>query len=74
MGAAAMGRESAARTVPDLPADRMVDTEMLAFLCHLCHLDPAGMTVYQFWRELAKLGGFLARKHDGEPGWQTLWQ
>ena len=66
--------ESAARTVPHLPADRMVDTEMLAFLCHLRHLDPAGMTVYQFWRELAKLGGFLARKHDGEPGWQTLWR
>jgi hypothetical protein len=66
--------ESAARTVPQLPADRMVDTEMLAFLCHLRHLNPAGMTVYQFWRELAKLGGFLARKHDGEPGWQTLWR
>lgn len=34
----------------------------------------AGMTVYQFFRELAKLGGFLARKHDGEPGWQTVWR
>jgi hypothetical protein len=33
-----------------------------------------GMTVYQFFRELAKLGGFLARKHDGEPGWQTVWR
>ena len=31
------------------------------------------MTVYEFFRELAKLGGFLARKHDGEPGWQTTW-
>ena len=31
-------------------------------------------TVYQFWREVAKLGGFLARKSDGEPGWQTLWR
>jgi hypothetical protein len=59
--------ESAARTVPDLPADRTVDTEMLVFLGHLRHLDPASITVYQFWRELAKLGGFLARKHDGEP-------
>jgi hypothetical protein len=29
------------------------------------------MTVYAFFRELAKLGGFLGRKHDGEPGWQT---
>lgn len=31
------------------------------------------MTVYEFFRELAKLGGFLGRKHDGEPGWQTVW-
>lgn len=33
-----------------------------------------GMTVYEFFRELAKLGGFLGRKHDGEPGWQTIWR
>lgn len=31
------------------------------------------MTVYKFFRELAKLGGFLGRKCDGEPGWQTIW-
>ena len=31
------------------------------------------ITVYEFFRELAKLGGFLGRKHDGEPGWQTVW-
>lgn len=33
-----------------------------------------GMTVYEFFRHLAKLGGFLARKCDGEPGWQTVWR
>jgi hypothetical protein len=33
----------------------------------------AGMSVYSFFRELAKLGGFLGRKGDGEPGWQTVW-
>jgi hypothetical protein len=31
------------------------------------------LTVYEFFREVAKLGGFLARKHDGEPGWQSIW-
>lgn len=31
------------------------------------------MTVYDFFRELAKMGGFLGRRHDGEPGWQTVW-
>jgi hypothetical protein len=25
-------------------------------------------------RYLAQLGGFLARKHDGEPGTKTIWQ
>jgi hypothetical protein len=33
----------------------------------------ADMTVYDFFRNLAKLGGFLGRKSDGEPGWQTVW-
>jgi hypothetical protein len=32
-----------------------------------------GMSVYTFFRELAKMGGFLGRKGDGEPGWQTVW-
>lgn len=32
-----------------------------------------GLSVYSFFREIAKLGGFLGRKHDGEPGWQTIW-
>lgn len=36
-------------------------------------LKTTDMTVYTFFRELAKMGGFLGRKHDGEPGWQTIW-
>ncbi len=32
------------------------------------------LTVYDFFRELAKQGGFLGRKGDGEPGWQTIWR
>jgi hypothetical protein len=31
-------------------------------------------TAHHFWREVAKLGGFLARKGDGDPGWITLWR
>ena len=34
----------------------------------------SNLTVYDFFRELAKLGGFLGRTHDGEPGWQTIWR
>jgi len=36
-------------------------------------LKMTGMSVYTFFRELARLGGFLGRKGDGEPGWQTVW-
>lgn len=31
------------------------------------------LTLKQFWRGVAMLGGFLGRTSDGEPGWQTLW-
>jgi hypothetical protein len=27
-----------------------------------------------YLREIAMLGGFLGRKGDGEPGWQTIWR
>ncbi|WP_448287985.1 IS4 family transposase [Phormidesmis priestleyi] len=28
----------------------------------------------QFWQAVARLGGFIGRKSDGQPGWQTLWR
>lgn len=31
------------------------------------------MTMRQFWHATARLGGFIGRKSDGDPGWQTLW-
>ena len=30
-------------------------------------------TVRDFFHRVARLGGFLDRKGDGEPGWQTIW-
>ena len=32
------------------------------------------LSVREFVIGVARLGGFLARKHDGLPGWQTLWR
>jgi hypothetical protein len=32
------------------------------------------LTIYEFYREVAKLGGFPGRKSDGEPGWITIWR
>lgn len=37
-------------------------------------LNIAHLSVYEFFRELGKLGGFLGRTADGEPGWQTIWR
>jgi hypothetical protein len=31
-------------------------------------------TAREFLRALAGLGGHLGRKHDGEPGWITIWR
>jgi hypothetical protein len=32
------------------------------------------LTIYEFYREVTKLGGFLGGKSDGEPGWITVWR
>jgi hypothetical protein len=66
---------SAARTDPNRPAEEVVPkrwVEMLRAVQTGRHC--AIHTVYEFYRALARLGGFLARKCDGEPGWITLWQ
>ena len=37
--------------------------------------EPAGgWTQATLWVAIARLGGFLARKGDGMPGWQTIWR
>ncbi len=61
-----------AQSLPHWQHTRQIAEHM--FGCQLSHLAPASMTVYQFWREVATHGGFLGRKGDGEPGWQTLWR
>lgn len=64
--------KTVARAEPKRKADTLVPRAWLEFLRLLrpkAKLD----TVREVVRELAKLGGFLARKSDGEPGWQTLW-
>ena len=59
---------------PDAKARHRVPTLWLrALKLKRPKLAPRDLTVYEFFRELAKLGGFLGRTHDGEPGWQTLW-
>jgi hypothetical protein len=68
--------KSLARTNPEVAAERVVPRVWLQML----KLARKGLsrvhdlTVGQFYREVAKLGGFLGRKSDGEPGWITIWR
>ena len=68
--------KSIARTKPHIPAKSVVPNVWLKMLklaskTLTCVHD---LTVGQFYREVAKLGGFLGRKNDGEPGWITIWR
>ncbi len=68
--------KSAARTNPVRPARHVVPLrwiEMLLAARKRSKLTVA-MTIGEFYHELAKLGGFLGRKSDGEPGWITIWR
>lgn len=68
--------KSAARAEPDRPARQMIPLRWIALLQSARkHLkQKKSMTVGEFYRELAKLGGFIGRKSDGEPGWITIWR
>lgn len=63
-----------ARTAPDTPARRLVPPEWLEVLRKILKRPRPTHTVREFVRALAGLGGFLGRKSDGEPGWQTIWR
>ena len=62
-----------ARTNPDAPARSVVPERHVQTLAAKLAL-PEEMTARQFWRGTARLGGFLGRRGDGDPGWQTLWR
>lgn len=62
-----------ARVEPDRPAAGLVPSEWLKALPLQLKRPRTIATVRDFFRALASLGGFLGRKSDGEPGWQTIW-
>jgi hypothetical protein len=64
-----------ARTAPEKPATEVVPLKYVMMLKGVRKLAPETvLTAGGFFRELAKLGGFLGRRHDGEPGWMTIWR
>lgn len=62
-----------ARKEPDRPAAQVIPKRWLEALPHVLRRPRKITTVREFMRALASLGGFLGRKSDGEPGWQTIW-
>ena len=63
-----------AREDPERPAQQVIEPLMLAVLAQRSGHSPATMTLGTFWTEVARLGGYLARSHDGPPGWRTIWK
>jgi hypothetical protein len=63
-----------ARTAPDTPATQVVEPEFVETMVRFRGGSADRMTAGQFWRAVAGWGGFLGRKGDGDPGWQTLWR
>jgi hypothetical protein len=66
---------TAARQTPDRPAAEVAPQSWINMLRSVRKL-PAErpLTIRDFVRQLAGLGGHLLRKGDGEPGWITLWR
>ena len=64
------------RVQPDLPASVALDQTEWQAAWQLAEKPPQKKmpTVRDVVRRIAMLGGFLARKGDGEPGVKTIWQ
>ncbi|HEU5229075.1 MAG TPA: IS4 family transposase [Ktedonobacteraceae bacterium] len=63
-----------ARRDPERPACEVLDTDVLAIVATQTGQPPTTMTTQAFWKAVAQMGGYLARRGDGPPGWKTLWK
>lgn len=60
------------RLSPETPVEEEVPKTWIMLIER--HLMVKLKTARDFWRSLARMGGFIGRKSDGEPGWQTIWK
>ena len=63
-----------AQLAPDTPATEVVSQEIVQVVTLLDKRPGVTLTANELWRTIARFGGYLNRKSDGPPGWQTLWQ
>ena len=61
------------RSTPQLLARQAVQGVLVQIIAYRTHSNPNTLTLVQFWRSVAALGGFPGRKSDGQPGWKRLW-
>ena len=63
------------RSLPELPADLVFETDewQAAFILNKKPLPKTIPPLNTVLRLIAQRGGFLARRHDGEPGAKTIW-
>ena len=60
---------------PDRPAEEIVPPLLVAMLRVAMGSQKRHVkTAHGFYHTLARLGGFLGRRSDGNPGWQTIWK
>lgn len=62
------------RADPDRPACEVIEPLTLAIVAERASCSPPSLTMGTFWKEVARMGGYLARTHDGPPGWRTIWK
>jgi len=63
-----------AQTAPDTPASQVISQEVIQVVLHLDKRPKATLTAKDLWHTIARFGGYLDRKSDPPPGWQTLWK
>jgi hypothetical protein len=70
-----MQLKTAAKETPNRPAVEVAPQQWVK-LVQIARKKPVDllMTIREFIRAVAGLGGHLGRKGDGEPGWITLWR
>lgn len=79
-------REQAQAAIdPDIPSQEsqshqrralqnLVPSDWIQVVARLAKCPPDTLTLRLFWLTLARHGGFIGRRSDGLPGWQTIWK
>jgi hypothetical protein len=64
----------ALQTQPQAPAEQVATASEIAVVRRFLRHQKKALTVRAFVRGVARLGGFLGRKGDGDPGVRSLWR